>query len=405
MVPLPLLVHQLPAGLCDRLLAVPVRRDARTGTMDIAVVDTRDGHAAEDGVLAESSGAHRSHELAAMEAALRRMKAAPERGMSSLAPPIWVPSDKSPRQVAETPLYGTPIARFPTPGDDGQPAAAAIVPPAALDMPIPLTAVRRAVVREAETPPPIKERSDAAYGHTNRAESREFPTLEETLPEPVIELRNVKAVSRRFEDGTSTALPGRVLHTEDAPFSRGPVTARGPYAPNAPVLPFVDAGAILAAMRVADGRDAVIELLLTGVRAVARKVAFFVVKRDALVGLRCTPELGDESNLREVKIPLAAPSILVQALGSPGAQLGRILKIEAHEPLLAVMTALPTEVAVIAVRIARKPALLVLADELGDTMMATRRMEELSQGAGEALARLLRNVAHAKRDVRHPRGR
>jgi hypothetical protein len=37
-----------------------------------------------------------------------------------------------------------------------------------------------------------------------------------------------------------------------------------------------------------------------------------------------------------------------------------------------------------------KAVALVLADELGDTLLATRRMEELAQVAGDAFGRLLR---------------
>jgi MshEN domain len=47
-VPLPSLVDELPEGLCRRLLAVPIRRDARSGLVDVAVVDPYDSHAAEE---------------------------------------------------------------------------------------------------------------------------------------------------------------------------------------------------------------------------------------------------------------------------------------------------------------------------------------------------------------------
>ena len=47
-VPVPELLDLLPAGLCSRLLALPIRRDPRTGTVDVAVVDARDPHAANE---------------------------------------------------------------------------------------------------------------------------------------------------------------------------------------------------------------------------------------------------------------------------------------------------------------------------------------------------------------------
>lgn len=44
--PVPELVERLPDGLCARLFAVPVRRDAITGTVDVAVADALDAHPA-----------------------------------------------------------------------------------------------------------------------------------------------------------------------------------------------------------------------------------------------------------------------------------------------------------------------------------------------------------------------
>jgi len=46
-----------------------------------------------------------------------------------------------------------------------------------------------------------------------------------------------------------------------------------------PVLPFVDIGALLAAMRMARTRDELLDLVLLGARTVARRVAIFAVQR------------------------------------------------------------------------------------------------------------------------------
>jgi hypothetical protein len=48
------------------------------------------------------------------------------------------------------------------------------------------------------------------------------------------------------------------------------------------------------------------------------------------------------------------------------------------------------DVAVVPVRVSGKPTLLVLADDLGDTMIATKRLEELAAAAGDALNRIVR---------------
>src|SRR3954462_345740 len=42
--PLPDLVRALPPGMCERLLALPVHRDARSDRVDVASVDALDGH-------------------------------------------------------------------------------------------------------------------------------------------------------------------------------------------------------------------------------------------------------------------------------------------------------------------------------------------------------------------------
>lgn len=44
-IPVPELVARLPRGMCRRLLAWPIRVDALTGTVDVAVADGRDPHA------------------------------------------------------------------------------------------------------------------------------------------------------------------------------------------------------------------------------------------------------------------------------------------------------------------------------------------------------------------------
>lgn len=46
--PLPDLVRALPVGMCERLLSLPVHRDARSDRVDVASVDALDGHVANE---------------------------------------------------------------------------------------------------------------------------------------------------------------------------------------------------------------------------------------------------------------------------------------------------------------------------------------------------------------------
>jgi hypothetical protein len=59
-------------------------------------------------------------------------------------------------------------------------------------------------------------------------------------------------------------------------------------------------------------------------------------------------------------------------------------------PLLRVMSKPSRDVAMAAVRVGDRPAVLIVADELGDTMLATKRIDELGRAAGDALLRILR---------------
>jgi hypothetical protein len=49
------------------------------------------------------------------------------------------------------------------------------------------------------------------------------------------------------------------------------------------------------------------------------------------------------------------------------------------------------DVAVVPVRVVGKTAVVILADELGDTMIGTRRLEEIARAAGDAFARIVKN--------------
>jgi hypothetical protein len=168
-------------------------------------------------------------------------------------------------------------------------------------------------------------------------------------------------------------------------------TRRDAMAPNAPRAPFADVGPVLTALRAAQTRDAVTASLLTGMRTVARRVGVLAVRKDEIVGWACTPELCDPAAFRNVKVPSNLPSVLSSALHESGAHLVRVARTAAHESLVAAIGTTTAESAAVAVRVEGRAALVVLADELGDTMIATKRMEELARAAGDALARLVRD--------------
>ena len=155
-----------------------------------------------------------------------------------------------------------------------------------------------------------------------------------------------------------------------------------------PPLPFPDPSAILGALARASTRDEIVMLALGGAALFARRVALFAVKRDGYHGWTCNEEFGDEDALRALAVPLDAPSVFATAAAT-SIYLGPIPATPAHADLLAVMEAASNDVAAIAVRVAGRPAAVLIVDELGDTLTGTRRMDELGRAVGEALARLL----------------
>jgi hypothetical protein len=358
--PVMALVHHLPPGLCERLLALPVRRDPRTGTIDVAVVDARDPHPVEEMAHWLKAPVRMVRtSLASMDAALRRLHTKPEVGVRSLAAPIWVPSAKEPPQdLSKTPAYGSPVLDESQLGEmeDSSPTDVVSFPVTDPNIPFALTRKSAAPISIVELGEPAIER--------------------DAQTDPVLDLR------KRKPGGTLP--PSRAA----APAVASSVPA---IAPNAPSPPFGDVHGVVEAIHDANDRDSILELLVAGTRTVARKVAVLAVKRDMLVGWTCSPELADRSVFRAARVSIAMSSLFSDALGADSARLARIPKDAAHAPLLAVMKApLSAEVALVSVHVEGKPVALVVADELGDTLVATKRMQELAATAGDALARLLR---------------
>ncbi len=149
-----------------------------------------------------------------------------------------------------------------------------------------------------------------------------------------------------------------------------------------------DGSAVLEALRRVSNRDEVVRLALRGLHLIAPRFGVFAVKRDGFHGWACNVELGDQDDFRKVKIPLDQPSVLATAAAT-SLYLGPIPSTPAHAPLLVLMGRASFDVAAIAVRVGGRPALVLLADDLEDTLLGTRFLDELARAIGDALARLL----------------
>lgn len=89
----PGLVDELPYGFCERLFVVPLRRDPRTGTVDVAAADPLDPH------LARELSFHLDAPVRMLWAEVAELASA----LSSLARP--------PPASERTPAFGTPVVR------------------------------------------------------------------------------------------------------------------------------------------------------------------------------------------------------------------------------------------------------------------------------------------------------
>jgi hypothetical protein len=452
-VPLVDLVDRLPPGLCARLLVIPVRRDGITGTIDVVVADTGDPHPAKEVAFHLGAPVRVVRATAAsIEEALRRLRsrsippsvhseprdgrdmrddermydsrpraapsASPFKG-GTLPPPApslrlgysghaaldamtsealrpsrvpvserqahVVPSNPNAYAAASvqrrsqvTPPWGTPVHHATS---DDSPSEH---PTSGLGSEIPIPLTRRtftAVSGGTQRPPPLINPADSALGEGYAVDPGHFRQIVE-----------VNERMRSNDPGAAAAAAAQAARHMPVPsFIPGPppMPGGGTFGAYAPQVSVADIGGILAALRAAGSRDEVLELVLTGARIVALRVALFVVKRGGYLGWACTPEFADRASLQSILVPLESPSVFDEAVRD-GLYLGPIRHDDVHASLLHVMRGASRDVAVVPIRVSGKTAVVLMADELGDTMLATRRLEELSRAAGDAFARIVR---------------
>lgn len=290
----------------------------------------------------------------------------------------------SQRRPRDTPPWGTPVHSQPPL------ATSSDHPTSGLGSEIPIPLTRRtftAVSGGTQRPPPLVDPKDSALGEGYAIDVGDFRQIVEVQ-------ERMRGQTERVTGSPQHGVPinSFIPRPPPLPSVGGGVMGGGgggTFAAFAPQIPFADIGGILAALRAAGSRDEVLELVLTGARMVAVKVALFVVKRGGYLGWACTPEFGERGALQAVLIPLESPSVFDDAVRD-GLYLGAIRHDDVHAPLLYVMRGASRDVAIVPIRVSGKPAVVVVADELGDTMLATRRLEELARAAGDAFMRIVR---------------
>jgi Type II secretion system (T2SS), protein E, N-terminal domain len=358
-VPLPAIVDELPKDLCKALLAVPVRRDPRTGLVDVAAVDPYDVH------IAEEFSHHLKSEVRLLRASLLAV-------------------DQALARIAKGEYSSTVILRKSSPPGRPPSVRPPSVRPGGSGPPIPL--VRRAVKGAAVEVLGVRDIVEQMEGDG---------TFTDAQGEPIMHLRGAKVPRApslpSFAEADEKSSPANSA----APAKTSPSTARGPFSPRAPVAPFADIQGVLEAMDGASSKDEVIDCLIVGMSTVARRVGVFAAKKGGFRGVACNSELGDSVAFRDIEISGETPTVLGIAVKS-GSYLGPMPETAPHEPLRRFMKDPSHEVSAVLVRVAGRPAVVLFADELGDSMIATRRAEELGREAGQAFSRII-DEAKARR--------
>ena len=402
------LVQKLPRGFCNRMLVVPIGRDEWTDAVEIAVFDPRDVHAAREAAYALQAEVQMHR---ATISALRTAIDALQRADAS-----QVAERPAQTERTKTPIWGTPVVSV-------VPAAAPHV--ASGDMPIPLmrrsvapasptATARSAAVRDprvdGEPPterdaepvfalrpaPSVRRPALAMVAETQITEVRRPAARENTavtIPAPREDPRHTMVTSpapaRRSEAPPVVVMPRQTRAPSSLPPRRSELP---PRASGLAPLPLADVEPVLAAMEEANDRDAIVALLISGLRTCARRVAVMAVKRDAFVGWSCNAEFGDARAWRSVHVPTSLPSVFATAAAGT-TYLGPLFRTDGHEPVVAFMKETSRDVAVAGVRVDMHPVLVLVADELADTALGTKRLEQLAKAASASLARVLRKPA------------
>ena len=412
------LVARLPRAMCRRLAALPTRVDPASGAVDVAAAaDPLDPHvAAEFGFHLGAPIRVLRAPIAAIEEAIRRLElddsAAPDPPRRRRATPPFphgAPQSSNPPPVLdEAPI---PLVRKLSSGggggppDPARPAASRhpVTAPVGMGATARPSGSSRATLRHAMLPDPPDEavvaraRRPGRSGSTAALPSVSFPSMPPEAsadratpaygspvlapPAAMVELGRRGAPRLELPRGPLVDPAEEALAPaspeEPEPASPAPRKVRAP-----------DGAAVLEALSQVASRDEVIRQAMRGMRLVARRLAVFVVKRDGFHGWACNVEMGDAELLREVVIPGDLPSVLATATAT-AMYLGPIPATAAHEGLLQVIEESSQDVAAVAARVAGRPALVLLADDLDDTLTGTRFLGELARAVGDALTRLL----------------
>jgi hypothetical protein len=343
-VPVAELARALPSGLCQRLLAVPVRRDPLTGTVDVAVVDVSDTHSVQEIAYWLSAPVRMVQtSLASLDAALERLGPASERGIRSLAAPIWVgEQEPAAADAPATPRYGA----LPSPPSDA---------------PVAFIELGLRGLPQGQESDPMSAAASTARG----------PFVPRRSPPPM----------------RPSLFPVRERGVTGRPPSLAPSTRPGHGGDARPAPPSIEPGSRDPARA---ARDAVLDELVSRAAETGAHAAVFVVRRDGIVGWTASSGACDRERLRSLRWPAHVRSVLQTALAQPEVTTARVPGDAVHAPLLTALALRPGQQVTLApVHAEGRPLAVLLADDV-PWPEGARRLQEIARAAGVSFEQILR---------------
>ncbi len=322
----------LPMGLCERLLALPVRQEAITRTVDVVAVDPFDSH------IQQEFSFHLDAPVRMLRASLADVVAALD-GMHTGGAFAAGVNEMLGVEREKTPAHGS---EPPPPVTDEEPTAQPSQPP------IPLVQRASNAPRPlASAPPRTTSATAPGVGRTGRA-----PDHDER-GEPVIGLTRAKP------EASAALTRSRLREADLVQVERQLAQTKSP--------------------------DDVVELLVEHACPEGSTLVFSV-KPDAYVARSASFEV---QGLRDVSLPRSRPNVFQAALES-GHYLGKLPETLVHALIRDLLAErLGPEVYAAPVLVTGRATLMLLSTGFERSFATTRRIDRLAAAAGDALERLL----------------
>ncbi|MEZ4225691.1 MAG: hypothetical protein R3B13_32365 [Polyangiaceae bacterium] len=336
----------LPAGLCQRLLAVPLGRHGGTGVISVGVVDPFDLHAARE------LSFH-------LDAPVRRYRISLETFSAALE--AWI-DEMEASLGGKTPAFGTLVARRPsrTPVRFSLPPRPPVAP--------------RAVLRESEPPPsqpiPLVKKTLEAAARPRQTTSPGVGSIARPVIDVLADDEGEPVI------GLYRSKPPPALQADEPPPQSIAILG-------APEEVFE---AAMSELATSEDPERIADLLAQGAISAASSALVLAVRAKRLLGRAVAGPVVELPDVRDIEIPRRLSRALDTALGT-GHFLGSLPQDAVHAPLARVLG--DGEVYLTRVSVYGRPTLLLALGRIISSFDASRRADQLAEQAARRLERIV----------------